>query len=285
MDRYINGLYAYRKSSGELRLLDTETYKELPHATVYSTIHSQSNHVYVGTYNGLSRYCPTRDTFRQIPLPAAPHKNNQFINSLLEDTTRHCIWIGTEGSLFKYTPHNDKVEQIESIRANSVKSLALDNENRLLVGTDNGLYIYSEAEPLLHARHDSRNPQSLADNIVWNIFADRDRNIWLDTNYGISLSRFDDTFHYFPIAQMTGIGEGNQFFSLFKDSRDNYWFGGSNGIIRSRHPSGNTPDAVWYKMENPTHSLTHNRIRHIFEDRDKELWIAMDCHRRKPEPL
>lgn len=272
----LNGLYTYNFSQNTLKLYDTKAYKGLAHSTIYSVIHSADNRIYVGTYNGLSRYRTEDDSFERIPLPATPHKNNQFINSLLEDTLRHCIWIGTEGTLLKYTPADGNTEPIETVHANSVKSLALDGDHSLLIGTDNGLYIYKENAPVLHTLHDSRNLQSLANNIIWNIFADRERNIWLGTNYGISLSHYDSTFRYVPIAQMTGTGEGNQFFSIFKDSRDNYWFGGSNGIIRSGHPAGNMPDATWYKMGDPQHNLAHNRIRHIYEDRNRELWIATD---------
>lgn len=154
--------------------------------------------------------------------------------------------------------------------------MALDGKQRLLIGTDNGLYIYKENEPLLHTRHDSRNLQSLADNIIWNIFTDRERNVWLGTNYGISLSHNNNAFQYIPISQMTGTGEGNQFFSIFKDTRNNYWFGGSNGIIRSKRSIKDTSDAIWYKMGDSRHNLAHNRIRHITEDHNHELWIATD---------
>ena len=272
----LNGLYNYTLSSRTLKRFDTQTYKGLPHTIVYSVIRSQDNHIYVGTYNGLSQYTSTNDSFKYIPLPVSQHKNNQFINSLLEDTIRKCIWIGTEGSLFKYTPANGDIEQIETVHANSVKSLALDGKQRLLIGTDNGLYIYKENEPLLHTRHDSRNLQSLADNIIWNIFTDRERNVWLGTNYGISLSHNNNAFQYIPISQMTGTGEGNQFFSIFKDTRNNYWFGGSNGIIRSKRSIKDTSDAIWYKMGDSRHNLAHNRIRHITEDHNHELWIATD---------
>ena len=213
----LNGLFMYHVRNHTLKQFDTKRYKGLTHSAVYSIIHTTDNHIYVGTYNGLSRYIVAEDRFEPVNLPAAPGKKNLFINSLLEDVSRQCIWIGTEGSLFKYSPSNGQAEQIESVHANSIKSLALDAKKDLLIGTDNGLYVYHEKKAVLHALHDSRNRQSLADNIVWNIFADREHNIWLGTNYGISLSRNNSAFQYIPIAQITGTGEGNQFFSLYKD--------------------------------------------------------------------
>lgn len=81
---------------------------------------------------------------------------------------------------------------------------------------------------------------------------------------------------FIPISQITGTGDGNQFYSLFRDSKGFYWFGGTNGVIRFTNPTGNKHDAVWYRMGDKHHPLSHNRIRHIYEDREQQLWIATD---------
>lgn len=272
----LGGLYRYTPDTGTLVSFDTSRYPGLPHPAVYSLLCTHDGQLYVGTYNGLCRYLPAEDRFLPVGLPAAAGSNNQFVNSLLEDTLRGCIWIGTEGSLLRYDPSGGKARRIPTDRANSVKSLALDAEQRLLIGTDNGLYIYKEDEITAHSIHDSRNPRSLANNIVWTIFCDREKNSWLGTNNGFSLVRHNNLFHYIPIAQITGTGEGNQFYTLYKDSRGYFWLGGSNGLIRTGNPGGDTPDAVWYKMNDPVHNLSHNRIRHMYEDRDRRLWMATD---------
>lgn len=272
----LNGLYTYQLENKKLTSFKKEN-SGLSHSTIYSIICSQDNKIYVGTYNGLCCYQPQTHTFERIPLPTSRNKNNQFINSLLEDTTHHCIWIGTEGSLFQYTLKDKKAEQIEVFHDNSIKSLALDGNGYLLAGTDNGLYVYrgTEQQPQ-HIVHDSRNIQSLSNNIIWNIFTDKEQNIWLGTDYGISLSRYNSTFQYIPISQITGTGDGNQFYSMFRDSRGNYWFGGTNGLIRFNDPTGSEHNANWYKMGDRTYPLPHSRIRHIYEDKEYQLWIATD---------
>jgi ligand-binding sensor domain-containing protein len=111
----LNGLFVYHIRNHTLKQFDTKRYKGLTHSAVYSIIHTTDNHIYVGTYNGLSRYIVAEDRFEPVNLPAAPGKKNLFINSLLEDVSRQCIWIGTEGSLFKYSPSNGQAEQIESV--------------------------------------------------------------------------------------------------------------------------------------------------------------------------
>ena len=272
----LNGLYACDLKAKSLKHFDRQRYRSLPHQTIYSIIRSRHDRIYIGTYDGFCMYLPGKDEFQRISLPVNQHKNNQFINALLEDTTRRCIWIGTEGNLLKYSLTDGQTQQMEMFHDNSVKSLALDENASLLIATDNGLYVYQEPESPLHIVHDSRNLQSLSNNIIWNVFADRDQNIWLGTDYGISLSRGNRTLQYVPISQITGTGEGNLFYSLFRDSRGNYWFGGTNGLIRFNSITGNQSNVAWYKMGDKDHPLTHSRIRHIYEDKDSMLWIATD---------
>lgn len=272
----LNGLYTYHLKKKALTAIDAKK-SRLPHATIYSIIRTADNQIYVGTYNGLCRYDVNKQAFQTVTLPGNKGKSNLFINSLLEDTRHSCIWIGTEGSLFKYMPQQNKSEQIEAFHDNSIKTLALDGNGALLAGTDNGLYIYDEStlNPQ-HVVHDSRNAQSLANNIIWNIFTDAEHNVWLGTDYGISLSRYNSTFQYIPISQLTKVGEGNQFYSIFRDSRGFYWFGGTDGLIRFTDPTGNEGKVLWYKMGSKDYPLPHNRIRHIYEDREHQLWVATD---------
>ena len=260
----LNGLYTYQLKSRQLNHFDSKQ-TGLPHNTISSIIHAKDNQIYIGTYNGLCRYVQASGKFENILLPVNRGGSNLFVNSLLEDTTRQCIWIGMEGYLFQYNPTTGEMKAIEVFHNNSIKSLALDGDENLLAGTDNGLYVYqNDKEPLQHIIHDSRNIQSLTNNIIWNIFSDQEHNIWLGTDYGISLSRYNSALQFVPISQITGTGDGNQ------------WFGGTNGVIRFTHPAGNKHDAIWYRMGDKNHPLSHNRIRHIYEDREQQLWIATD---------
>ena len=268
----LNGLYTY---SPETRQLSAIT-EGLPHQTIYSIIRASDDNLYIGTYNGCCRYIPATGRFETIDLPVTRGRSNQFVNSLLEDTARGCIWIGTEGCLFKYTPADGHTQRIDAFHDNSVKSLALDGNGQLLVGTDNGLYVYQEDEPLLHVVHDSRNLQSLSNNIIWTIFADREHNVWLGTDYGISMFRHNSVLRHIPISQITGTGEGNQFYSMLRDTHGTYWFGGTNGLIRFTALMDGEQDVAWYKMGDRKYPLSHNRVRHLYEDRERQLWVATD---------
>jgi len=129
----LNGLYTYDFESERLERINRTTHKGLTHETIYSLIHSTDDRIYIGTYDGLSCYLPEKNTFETISLPGAVNKSNLFVNSLLEDTVRNCIWIGTEGNLFRYDPSSKKVGQLTFFHENSVKTLALDQKQNLLL--------------------------------------------------------------------------------------------------------------------------------------------------------
>ncbi len=247
--------------------------KELPHQTVYSLAAGERSAIYIGTYDGLCRYDADKGELRRIPLPRWSPGANLLVNSLLADTERHVLWIGTEGALFSYDPATGAVSAINPLRGNSIKTLILDFDGRLLAGTDNGLYVYAPGTGLTHIVHDSRNTRSLADNIVWSLFADREKNIWIGTDNGVSLYRYNPTFRFNHISQLTGTGEGNHIYAILRDSHGYLWFGGANGIIRSDTLGNN----IWYKQGDARYPLGHNRIRDIYEDRDGGLWISTDA--------
>jgi ligand-binding sensor domain-containing protein/AraC-like DNA-binding protein len=271
----LNGLFRYNIRSGKIENSTELKNTKIPHQTIYSMINHEDD-LYIGTYNGICRYRSDTDTFEPIELPRDSGRSNQFINCLLEDTLRQCIWIGMEGALFKYFPVTGRTESLHFFRNNSVKSIAPDRDQNLLIGTDNGLYIYHEREDSMqHIVHDSRNDKSLSNNIIWSIFADREQNIWLGTDYTVSLVRPNRTFRSIPISQITGVGDGNRFHALFRDSRGNFWMGGTNGLIFA--PSLDQPaSSIWYRMGDDRFPISHNRIRHIYEDKTGNLWIASD---------
>lgn len=270
----LNGLYKYNTTKNKLENQSKRKNSGLPHNTIYSILNTTQNELFVGTYNGLCMQDSKTGLFRNIELPTPFSKNNLLVNALLEDTIHKCIWIGTEGFLFKYNLASKLVERIPIFDDNSVKSLSIDVKKNLLVGTDNGLYIYQpERQELRHIVHDSRFGNSLTNNIIWSIFIDKNNNSWIGTDFGISMYEADKIYHAVTLSQLTGKGDGNQLQSIFRDSRRNFWFGGTNGLIVMQPEK---QGYLWYKMGDKLHPISHNRIRSIYEDRKQNLWIATD---------
>ncbi|MDR1558068.1 MAG: response regulator [Tannerellaceae bacterium] len=243
-----------------------------PQPMVYSVL-EDAGYIYVGSNVCFGRYSPRTKEFERL-LPSVTDSRHEivFANSLLKDEARGCIWVGTSNFLVKYIPATRSVEYKDPY--SFIKAMSLDGSNRLVIGTDNGLCIYDESG-IAYIKHDSRDSKSLANNIVWAVYADANRNIWLGTDYGISLSSNNRNFEYIPIHQLTHSGDGNHVYSIHKDSHGYYWLGGTSGLIRA---DDLRPGATsrWYMMNQAQWHISHNRIRHIFEDKEKSLWVLSD---------
>ena len=246
----------------------------LGNEVIYSLIRASDGIIYIGTYNGLFYYDSQRGHFRNINLPRLPHRDNVFVNVLLEDVSRGCIWVGTNGRLYRYDPGTGQCADVGALEGNFVKCLAFDDANRLLIGTDNGLYVWNDRESVLHIKHDARHGStSLINDVVWCILTDTTGKTWFGTDEGISIYDSSTNIPFVPVSEITGESRGNHFSQIFRDSQGRLWLGGSEGLICT------TPElrsAGWYSMDNPAARIEHNRIRRIYEDREGGLWICTD---------
>ena len=59
------------------------------------------------------------------------------------------------------------------------------SDTELLVGADNGLYLFNRTTHQFLRMDDPSNPKSLSDQSIFNIFKDREGGIWISTNLDI----------------------------------------------------------------------------------------------------
>lgn len=259
-----------RLSLGSGRV-ETVGLQDSDETTIYA-LEAADDKLFIASYEHLSFY-DSKEGVRQIVELGNPER--LMVNSLLWDKDRNCIWVGTEGYLYKYDILANKVHRQSFLTGNSFKSLSLDSEDNLLMGTDAGLFVYDFSNNS-HTQilHDSRNSRSLCNNIIWDILCDRNRNVWLATDRGVSLAQTDIGQHYIHLSEIVHSGDGNLFTSMLIDSSGDYWLGGENGLI---HISNTPPYQVdWFKQDSEEYPLRHNRIRHIYEDSSNDIWIASD---------
>jgi signal transduction histidine kinase/DNA-binding response OmpR family regulator/sugar lactone lactonase YvrE len=264
-----DGLYRYnfeKKEFTEMLFNDSEGRK----TRMIHSLLEDKGYIYVGTYGSFGRFSLNDYQYEEINDPAG---GGRMVFSLAKDKTRNCIWIGEGNSLTKYLPLSNTFHRIRGFPV--VKSIELDCDNNIVLGTDNGLYIYNELE-IKFFGHDAQKANSLTNNIIWNVFRDSSDNIWLGTDYGFSMAPRNRLFDFIPIYQFSGTGEGNRFYSIFRDSKGFYWLGGDNGLIRTRNLTSIDKEIRWYSMGEREFSIPHNNVRDIFEDTGHDLWIATD---------
>ena len=190
-----------------------------------SPLSSMVNHAYRDSHDVL--WFALEDTGVAMRMPDGTQKEYIVTSSayrIIEDGNG-VIWIATNQGLFKYI--NDKFQPAvpnHKVLSGPSFTLALDSEQRVLVGTEHGVWQQRNGTfVLLHT--------SLAEKSISSILLDHQNSIWVGTiNHGLyrlsnlGLEKLDAT---------AGL-PNNRVFSLLEDLEKNIWIGTNGGLFRLR---------------------------------------------------
>lgn len=264
-----NGLFLLNMSNGHLRRLPC---RGRATTLVYNLAYTGNGIVYVGAYEGLSRL--DLRSCRQTPV-AVKGLKSRSVNSLYYEAKTKTLWLGLLDGLVRMQLQSGTAENVAGMRGAAVRSIAEDLDGNLLIGTENGLYVYSSAtHQITRYYHNIQNPFSISNNSIWNVLCDRQGNTWLCTEDGISYSQSRTWLHEIPLSTLTAQEDGNAFSTMLVDSHGTVWAGGDNGLL-CLPASGGKP--IWFKQGDAVHHLPNNRIRNIYEDREHVIWITTDA--------
>lgn len=259
----VSGVYAFHLRTRQLRKCKLP--KSFPDITAFE---GAGNHVYFSSLAGLGRVDLATWKVTLIPVPG----NNPFVNTLYWDHREQRLLVGMENYVYSYDPRLHQMRQLLLQPGNVFKSMQKDLHGNLFLGTDAGLLLYRprthQTEFFLHSTKDIR---SIGSNIVWQIINDREGNLWMATEKGVSLLQRNLPYQLVPLYDLTGSGEGNTITQMLYDSKGRLWMGGDNGIILN-----DGKETTWFNANNPSHHLAHNRIRSIVENKDHDIWLASD---------
>lgn len=245
----------------------------LPYKSTYALLRDSRGIIYAGTFNGLAKWNTSKKIFTSVGSQPSSHKyQNLFVNCLLESEDGSYLFVGCEGALYKYHIAGDNWDNVPDLDDNNIKSMARIENGHLLIGTDNGVYD-TYMDTIRHYRHDSRQYNSIADNEIWCLLTDADRNVWAGHERGFSVSSLSNEMRTLRLSSLAQTGDGNEIHCILRDSRGELWLGGTNGVLQL----GTDLETVWHRHNNSANSLSHNRVRSIFEDTDGNIWLSTDA--------
>ncbi len=227
-------------STGGLLLFDVQrerflndTLSAFIHALQPTALARENDLIYIGTQGGVYTYSLTQGNLTPLftlPKDIRPHA------ILCQMHTR--VWIGTEGGgLFLYDAKTKELKnyrggKTSGLKSDYVRSLALDSENRLWIGTYSGLSIYDEGQDNFQSITSSTNEEgSLSQNSVRCIFKDTQGGMWLGTYWG-GLNYYHplcDRFRHIKYTPSQNSLSDNVVSCIVEDRKRNLWIGTSDG--------------------------------------------------------
>lgn len=222
--------------------------------------------LYIGTDKGLLAYSLSAHTLQPLVTEALAHKNILVILRQTENS----LWIGTEGNgLYKFNPTTKELKQYKSngtsgLSSNFVRSLALDPQKRLWVGTFTFLNIYDEQKDSFTV-YDSNQlyEGSLSQSSIRSIFMDSQGGMWLGTYFG-GLNYYHplrERFRNIRNIPMQNSLNDNVIGCIVEDGDDNLWIGTNNGGLNYYNAS--TRHFSHYTMHN---GLGSNDVKAVYAD-------------------
>jgi len=237
-----NGLYKYDKKLNKFKNYQNipNDSNSLPNNFVYRIIKDNKNNLWIATHGGLSNFDTKTEKFTNYQnnnnSDADSLIGSNIIRSILMDKNK-ILWIGTIGSglnkmyvekgktIFK--KYNSNPLDTNSLSLNQIFDIYEDKDGFLWLGTFGGGLNKFDKKNKKFKRFTIND--GLPSNVIYGILPDKNNNLWLSTNNGISCFNIEkETFKNYSIEDGLQSNEFNGG-SFFIDSQNYMYFGGING--------------------------------------------------------
>lgn len=260
--------------------------------SIWALLEDRSGKIWLGTKSGIVHcYDPSTETFKKWELKINAVKDNTV--TTLYEHSQGAIWIGTyRGGLYRLDPAAGKIAHWSStaqdpttLSSNYVTSIAEDQAGDIWVGTYHGLNrlpLRTEGDSARFIRYFAQkgNPQTLSDDIVWNLTkSEFDPGIlWVGTAEGLTVCRPETgLFTQIRIPNPDHLQFGGSAGSVIEEMIDGeriLWIDSFAGLIRCNWDQKRFERFV--ADEEDPRSLAHNHINGMIRDRSGVLWVATE---------
>ncbi|MBF4494098.1 response regulator [Flavobacterium sp. MR2016-29] len=209
-------------------------------------------------------------TGKQIPLKVSGNKSisNYDAIAIQDDVKKGNCWIYVRNiGICSYSYQSKNLKTVFSL-SKEVKSMKLSSDGNLLLGTDEGLFLFDTKSGSISENYFSGKCS------VTDILVDKKKEIWITTD-GCGIYKVIGTNKKampYNAVNENQLAKSNSVWSLYEDKAGNKWFGSLRGGISML---SNTPKyfkSIRYNAKDPA----ENFILSFCEDEKNNLWVGTD---------
>ncbi len=256
------------------------TEQGLPQSTVNTIYQDSKGFIWIGTYDGLTRFDGYRFTnFKNNPQDLSTLSHNTVV-SIVEDK-QGFLWVGTaQNGVSRLNPNTGKFtrylssqsDDYDSLSSPQVRVIHQDPKGRIWVGTNHGLNLFlPEKNAFAHFLNNPLDNQSLPKGAITDIVDDGEGNLWIGGTG--SLAHFDIEQQVF--SQFNQLDSPRQINDLYLDTDNSLWIGTKfDGLFHKKQGSRRF-DSYRYQEQNAD-GLSSNNVQAILRVRSGDLWVGTE---------
>ncbi len=225
---------------------------------------------------GLDRYDPTTDTYTHYKHdPSDPDSlPESYVIGILEDSDGN-FWLMSD-NLWLFDRERGKVARVFPMKCDYGSTIIEDSRdsNLLWIATSSGGLVKFEknTQSSTNYTHDPNDPESIANDVVVQIFQDTEGMIWVPT-FGGGLDTFDPhtgkvVAHYRHDPDDPASIGANTLNHAYEDSAGTLWVGSVGGGLNTLNADG-----TFTRYTEQNGFLTNN-VANIIEDNHGFLWLG-----------
>lgn len=247
---------------------------------VFRIVQDKEGKILIGTGNGLREV----DENTNLLVPYKKDLKNKFLNELIIEvfnTASGDLWVATQKKgLYKFDEKLktfSKKDAISKIYEGDrfVRSISEDDDGGIWLGTNNGLFKYSDIDnSLVEYTNKEYDIKTLINNTILDIYKDKSGLMWIGTISGISRVNPKQEF----INYQKRFGEentlsGKSISGIYEDEFGDLWIGTNTSGLNKIERKDDKYIHYNYDKFN-TNTIASNNIWQVTGDRKGNVWVA-----------
>lgn len=266
------GIFIYNPKSQALKAVELEKY-HLGQNAAWSIISDKSGTIWVGTRLGLLRYNANTEKLEAIEGMFSTQDNSKHEILCILDDDKGNLWLGTwDDGMRLYNKQTNQYISLYGLDSRTyyithVRSIFQYTDKSLLIGSDDGLYLFDLEKEIIKRVDVPQLSHSLSDQNIYSIAKDRENGIWIGTYFGgvnyLNTSLINIETYYPDVVH--GLLSGKAVSQFCEDDAGNIWIATEDGGV-------NFFDTKTKKITQPIQTTYHNTHALLFDD--ENLWIG-----------